>query len=64
MKSFSSNVVPPNDIGVNFDDIGALQNVKDELKELLTIPFKRPELSCKRKLTEVFFFLSLPEVSV
>ncbi|XP_056862896.1 outer mitochondrial transmembrane helix translocase [Raphanus sativus] len=53
MKSFSSNVVPPNDIGVNFDDIGALQNVKDELKELLTIPFKRPELSCKRKLTEV-----------
>ncbi|KAJ4899539.1 AAA-type ATPase family protein [Raphanus sativus] len=35
MKSFSSNVVPPNDIGVNFDDIGALQNVKDELKELV-----------------------------
>lgn len=56
MKSFSSNVVPPNDIGVNFDDIGALQNVKDELKELVTIPFKRPELSRKRKLTEVFFF--------
>ncbi|CAD6255841.1 unnamed protein product [Miscanthus lutarioriparius] len=33
-KRLLADVIPPNDIGVTFDDIGALENVKDTLKEL------------------------------
>ncbi|KAE8722861.1 ATP binding protein, putative isoform 3 [Hibiscus syriacus] len=44
-KSFS-------DIGVSFDDIGALENVKDTLKELVMLPLQRPELFCKGQLTK------------
>ncbi|KAL0738923.1 hypothetical protein Bca4012_015133 [Brassica carinata] len=53
MKRLSSDVIPPNLIGVQFDDIGALQNLKEAFKELVIFPFQRPELSCKRKLTEM-----------
>ncbi|KAF3484787.1 hypothetical protein F2Q69_00057328 [Brassica cretica] len=53
LKRLSSDVIPPNLIGVKFDDIGALQNLKDSFKELVIFPFQRPQLSCKRKLTEM-----------
>ncbi|RLM79518.1 uncharacterized protein C2845_PM12G27110 [Panicum miliaceum] len=42
--NFISAVVPPNEIGVKFDDIGALEDVKRTLDELVTLPMRRPEL--------------------
>ncbi|KAK6120213.1 hypothetical protein DH2020_046119 [Rehmannia glutinosa] len=33
-KKLLAEVIPPGDIGVTFDDIGALENVKETLKEL------------------------------
>lgn len=54
-KRLLVDVISPNDIGVNFDDIGALENVKDTLKELVMLPLQRPELFCKGQLTKVGF---------
>lgn len=51
-KKLLSDVIPPSDIGVTFDDIGALENVKDTLKELVMLPLQRPELFCKGQLTK------------
>ncbi|CAH8352531.1 unnamed protein product [Eruca vesicaria subsp. sativa] len=34
-KKLLSDVIPPNDIGGSFDDTGALENVKERLKELV-----------------------------
>ncbi|KAK7277727.1 hypothetical protein RJT34_22742 [Clitoria ternatea] len=51
-KKLLSDVIPPADIGVTFDDIGALENVKDTLKELVMLPLQRPELFCKGQLTK------------
>lgn len=52
-KRLLAEVIPPSDIGVTFDDIGALENVKDTLKELVMLPLQRPELFCKGQLTKV-----------
>lgn len=52
-KKLLADVIPPSDIGVTFDDIGALENVKDTLKELVMLPLQRPELFCKGQLTKV-----------
>lgn len=43
-SNFISAVVPPGEIGVKFDDIGALEDVKSTLNELVTLPMRRPEL--------------------
>ncbi|XVF11543.1 hypothetical protein REPUB_Repub08aG0037000 [Reevesia pubescens] len=51
-KRLLADVIPPTDIGVTFDDIGALENVKDTLKELVMLPLLRPELFCKGQLTK------------
>ncbi|XP_075100725.1 uncharacterized protein LOC107777886 [Nicotiana tabacum] len=51
-KRLLADVIPPCDIGVTFDDIGALENVKDTLKELVMLPLQRPELFCKGQLTK------------
>ncbi|KAG8090449.1 hypothetical protein GUJ93_ZPchr0011g28675 [Zizania palustris] len=51
-KRLLVDVIPPNDIGVTFGDIGALENVKDTLKELVMLPLQRPELFCKGHLTK------------
>ncbi|EPS62683.1 hypothetical protein M569_12104 [Genlisea aurea] len=51
-KRLLTDVIPPTDIGVTFDDIGALENVKDTLKELVMLPLQRPELFCKGQLTK------------
>ncbi|XP_043717367.1 uncharacterized protein LOC122665308 isoform X2 [Telopea speciosissima] len=42
--NFVSAVVPPDEIGVMFDDIGALEEVKRTLNELVILPMRRPEL--------------------
>ncbi|CAL0300545.1 unnamed protein product [Lupinus luteus] len=51
-KKLLGDVIPPTDIGVTFDDIGALENVKDTLKELVMLPLQRPELFFKGQLTK------------
>lgn len=58
-KRLLTDVIPPNDIGVTFDDIGALENVKETLKELVMLPLQRPELFCKGQLTKVIFLVFL-----
>ncbi|GLJ26008.1 hypothetical protein SUGI_0498880 [Cryptomeria japonica] len=49
-KDLLSNVIPPSEIGVSFEDVGALDQVKETLKELITIPLQRPELFSKGEL--------------
>ncbi|XP_043719812.1 uncharacterized protein LOC122667554 [Telopea speciosissima] len=51
-KRLLADVIPANDIGVTFEDIGALENVKNTLKELVMLPLQRPELFCKGQLTK------------
>ena len=48
-----SNVLSPNDTGITFEDIGALDNVKETLKELVMLPLQRPELFSKGQLRKV-----------
>ncbi|KAL7001520.1 hypothetical protein U1Q18_002672 [Sarracenia purpurea var. burkii] len=43
-SNFVSAVVPSGEIGVKFDDIGALEEVKRALNELVILPMRRPEL--------------------
>lgn len=52
-KKLLAEVIPPSDIGVSFDDIGALENVKETLKELVMLPLQRPELFNKGQLRKV-----------
>ncbi|KAJ6794152.1 Uncharacterized protein M6B38_231090 [Iris pallida] len=51
-KRLLVDVIPSNEIGVTFDDIGALEHIKDTLKELVMLPLQRPELFCKGQLTK------------
>ncbi|PHT29494.1 hypothetical protein CQW23_30929 [Capsicum baccatum] len=51
-KALLADVIPTRDIGVTFDDIGALETVKDTLKELIMLPLQRPELFSKSQLTK------------
>ncbi|KAF3680933.1 hypothetical protein FXO38_02063 [Capsicum annuum] len=51
-KALLADVIPTRDIGVTFDDIGALESVKDTLKELIMLPLQRPELFSKSQLTK------------
>jgi SpoVK/Ycf46/Vps4 family AAA+-type ATPase len=51
-KRILAEVIPPSEIGVTFDDIGALETVKDTLKELVMLPLQRPELFSKGQLTK------------
>ncbi|CAN1255127.1 Outer mitochondrial transmembrane helix translocase, partial [Linum perenne] len=43
-SNFVSAVVPPGEIGVRFNDVGALEDVKKALNELVILPMRRPEL--------------------
>lgn len=70
-RNFISAVVPPNEIGVKFDDIGALEDVKRTLDELVTLPMRRPELFSHGNLLRVWlaffpiiFFTSYLLISV
>ncbi|XP_048233684.1 uncharacterized protein LOC8286329 isoform X2 [Ricinus communis] len=49
-SNFVSAVVPPGEIGVKFDDIGALEDVKKALHELVILPMRRPELFSRGNL--------------
>mmetsp|Transcript_41691 Transcript_41691/g.69447 ORF Transcript_41691/g.69447 Transcript_41691/m.69447 type:complete len:1481 (-) Transcript_41691:1256-5698(-) len=51
-KRLLGEVIPPYDIGVRFDDIGALDKVKESLKEIVMLPLQRPELFRKGNLTK------------
>lgn len=46
-------MVPSDEIGVKFDDIGALEDVKRTLNELVTLPMRRPELFSHGNLLRV-----------
>ncbi|URE17020.1 hypothetical protein MUK42_11633, partial [Musa troglodytarum] len=37
-------VIPASEIGVTFDDIGALDDIKESLQELVMLPLRRPDL--------------------
>ncbi|PNT72422.1 hypothetical protein BRADI_2g43980v3 [Brachypodium distachyon] len=43
-KLIRPTVIPANQIGVTFDDIGALADIKESLQELVMLPLQRPEL--------------------
>ncbi|KAJ6798091.1 spastin-like isoform X4 [Iris pallida] len=43
-KRVRPEVIPANEIGVTFDDIGALSDIKESLQELVMLPLRRPEL--------------------
>ncbi|CAK7337968.1 unnamed protein product [Dovyalis caffra] len=43
-SNFVSAVVAPGEIGVKFNDVGALEDVKKALNELVILPMRRPEL--------------------
>lgn len=43
-KRIRPEVIPAGKIGVTFDDIGALENVKESLQELVMLPLRRPDL--------------------
>lgn len=49
-RNFISAVVPPGEVGVRFDDVGALEDVKDALNELVILPMRRPELFSRGNL--------------
>ncbi|KAH9771620.1 AAA domain-containing protein [Citrus sinensis] len=49
-SNFVSAVVPPGEIGVRFDDIGALEDVKKALNELVILPMRRPDLFSRGNL--------------
>ena len=52
-KRLLADVIPPHEIGVTFEDIGALESVKDTLKELVMLPLQRPELFNRGQLMKV-----------
>lgn len=54
-SNFVSSVVPPGEVGVKFDDIGALEDVKMALNELVILPMRRPELFSRGNLLRVFY---------
>jgi SpoVK/Ycf46/Vps4 family AAA+-type ATPase len=49
-RNFVSAVVAPGEIGVKFEDIGALEDVKKALNELVILPMRRPELFARGNL--------------
>eukprot|EP01126_Amoeba_proteus_P010793 TRINITY_DN14263_c0_g1_i1.p1 TRINITY_DN14263_c0_g1~~TRINITY_DN14263_c0_g1_i1.p1 ORF type:complete len:489 (-),score=191.40 TRINITY_DN14263_c0_g1_i1:244-1551(-) len=51
-KRLLSDVIPPNEVELHFDDIGAHDHIKETLKELVMLPLRRPELFRKGNLTK------------
>ncbi|KAL6979530.1 hypothetical protein U1Q18_021191 [Sarracenia purpurea var. burkii] len=43
-KRIRPEVIPANEIGVTFDDIGSLDEIKESLQELVMLPLRRPDL--------------------
>lgn len=57
-SNFISSVVAPGEIGVKFDDIGALEHVKKALHDLVILPMRRPELFSHGNLLRVMVLVS------
>eukprot|EP00850_Spirogloea_muscicola_P016115 SM000128S26248 [mRNA] locus=s128:334411:342290:+ [translate_table: standard] len=51
-KLLLQEVIPPDELCVTFEHIGALETVKETLKELVMLPLQRPELFVKGQLTK------------
>ncbi|CAA6665938.1 unnamed protein product [Spirodela intermedia] len=43
-KRIRPEVIPASDIGVSFDDIGSMDEIKESLQELVMLPLRRPDL--------------------
>ncbi|XP_012086803.1 putative cell division cycle ATPase [Jatropha curcas] len=43
-KRIRPEVIPANEINVSFSDIGALEEIKESLQELVMLPLRRPDL--------------------
>ncbi|KAG5004946.1 hypothetical protein JHK86_029085 [Glycine max] len=43
-KRMRAEVVPANEIGVTFEDIGALDDIKELLEDVVMLPLRRPDL--------------------
>ncbi|MED6173924.1 hypothetical protein PIB30_064252 [Stylosanthes scabra] len=43
-KRIRPEVIPANEIGVTFSDIGSLDEIKESLQELVMLPLRRPDL--------------------
>lgn len=43
-KRIRPEVIPANEIGVTFADIGAMEEIKENLQELVMLPLRRPDL--------------------
>jgi ATP-dependent 26S proteasome regulatory subunit len=56
-SNFVSAVVAPGEIGVKFNDVGALEEVKKALNELVILPMRRPELFSHGNLLRVLILL-------
>lgn len=63
-SNFISAVVPSGEIGVKFENIGALEDVKKALNELVILPMRRPELFSRGNLLRVCDFLLLSLFSI
>lgn len=51
-KKLLAEVIPASELDIKFEDIGALEEVKQTLKELVMLPLQRPELFAKGSLTK------------
>lgn len=49
-RALLEHVIEPDSLHVGFDDVGGLEDVKQELLDLIILPFKRPELFAKSSL--------------
>lgn len=52
-KRIRPEIIPAGEIGVNFQDIGALENVKEALQELVMLPLQRPDFFRRGGLIKV-----------
>lgn len=51
-KVLLQEVISPADISSGFDDIGALEEVKEALREVVLLPLMRPDLFSRGTLTK------------
>ena len=51
-KKLLAEVIPPEEASLSFSDIGALDEVKDKLREIVMLPLQRPELFRKGNLAK------------
>ena len=52
-KRIRPAIIPSGEVGVSFRDVGALDEVKDVLQEVVLLPLQRPELFSKGGLIKV-----------